>query len=431
MAIEMPHTGQGQELKPRLPRKFPRRKLLAAAGAAAAFGTAYGIGKAFSIPMPGIAKDGNGDGSSPSNNPGDGNGNQQIGADSTPTATITPEHTPTVTSTEVVRDPSSLRELAKKSGLTVGCELTGNWFSDAKWKEIVGNQFNVGQIEWGLHWNEVEPAKGKFDFSVVDRLVDFGRKNDMKLSGQNLIWGNQNFIPKWLSNGNFSRDEMETIFRNHISQIIRRYKGVVDEWVVVNEAYKYPDRVRKEDIFMDTLGRDYIRIAFDEAKKSNSDATLIYNDTHNDMGNGVTTKLNKGIIESLRAAGFVDDKFVLGVQGHKKGGVNFSTMDVTDTLRSYGIDRIKLTEFDVDMTGVQGSVEERGEIEAQKYSSFLHAVYDSGLCRDFSFQGIGDKNNWLVRGGSPDASPTMFDDNLNPKPAFRAVQDFLANIVSK
>lgn len=69
MAIEMPHQGQGQELKPRLPRKFPRRRLLAATGAAAAVGTAYGIGKAFGIPIPGISRDGNGDSTGSNGNP--------------------------------------------------------------------------------------------------------------------------------------------------------------------------------------------------------------------------------------------------------------------------------------------------------------------------------------------------------------------------
>lgn len=344
------------------------------------------------------------------------------------TQKVTPVPTETKSPiSERKRDPNSLQELAKNAGKSVGIPISGWWFNNPKWREIVRNEFDTGVIEYGLHWNEVEPERERLDFSIFDRLVKFGKDNGMKLRGHALLWGNQSFFPKWLVNGNFTAQEMESIIRSRISQIVTKYKGVIDEWVVVNEAYKAPLRVRKEDIFFDALGRDYVRIAFDEARKANPDATLIYNDTLNHSSTGLSfVQLNRDILRMLDNEGLIDDKFALGVQGHIRGE-NPVPRDVTDTLKSYGI-RIMLTECDIDMSKVEGTTEERNVIQAERMTQFLEEVENSGACNDYTFWDIGDKNSWLVKGGSPNADPTMYDNDLNPKPARAAVQTFFSNI---
>lgn len=336
---------------------------------------------------------------------------------------------PSTNITEKTRDQNSLAELAERAGKTVGVDLTGWWFNDPKWREIVGSEFNVGAIEHGLHWSDIEPEQGKLDFSIADRMAKFGKESGMKLRGYHLLWGNQKFLPDWLKNGNFSAPEMEEVIRNHISQIMTRYRGSIDEWVVVNEPYKTPLRIRSDDVFFDKLGKDYVRIAFDEARKVDPNARLILNDTQNHSTTGLSfVHLDKEIIAMLSAAGLVNDKFALGIQGHIKGSSPLP-QDVTETLKGYGVKTI-LSECDVDMTDVAGSPQQRNSIQSERLAQFLEAVEASGTCSDYTFWGIGDKNSWLEKGGKPDADPTIYDDNLNPKPALAATKAFFLNITS-
>lgn len=133
----MPHTGQGQELKPRLPRKFPRRRLLAAAGAAVAGATIYGIDKTFGIPIPGIAKDGDSGGTGSKNLlPG-----ETQTAIETATATSTPEPTNTP---ESKYSPDSFRERIKPLNKQIGTSVdVGEDVNLLAYQRVAGENFNM------------------------------------------------------------------------------------------------------------------------------------------------------------------------------------------------------------------------------------------------------------------------------------------------
>ena len=65
----------------------------------------------------------------------------------------------------------------------------------------LAKRLHVNTIEIPVQWQTVEPAQGKFDFSVVDGLVAGARKNDLRLI---LAWfgGFKNaamhFAPAWV-----------------------------------------------------------------------------------------------------------------------------------------------------------------------------------------------------------------------------------------
>ncbi len=56
----------------------------------------------------------------------------------------------------------------------------------------------------------------------------------------------------------------------------------------------------------------------------------------------------------------------------------------------------------------------------------LEACLESGVCKGFIVWGLGDEDSWLETFQAlPNADPTMYDDNLQPKPACDAVYDTL------
>lgn len=95
-------------------------------------------------------------------------------------------------------------------------------------------------------------------------------------------------------------------------------------------------------------------------------------------------------------------------------------------MQSYGVP-VLVTEFDVDLQNVTGSQDDRYALQAQVYKDMLTAALNSGVCKSFNVWGIGDKNSWLIKNkGETNAAPTMYDDGLNPKPAYYAIRDVLS-----
>lgn len=320
----------------------------------------------------------------------------------------------------VVADDVPLRQLADAAGIAIGCELTGGQFDNRTWQTIVGREFNLAIIVWGVNgWGTNEPQRGQFTFKVADRLVAFARRNGMRMRGQALVSTASYANAQWL-NG-LSADDLAQALRNHVGQVIGHFKGIVQEWTVVNEPYQPP--YRQNDPFYTALGYDYIDMAFQAAREADPAATLIYNDSQNHFAKGINTQLTHDIVQRLAAKGLLD---AVGLQMHIDASKLPATDDVIATMQSYGLP-VCVTEFDVDMQRVSGSRDERFALQAQVYRDMLTAALTSGVCKSFTTWGIGDKDSWWVRDrGEPDAAATLYDDDLNPKPAYYAVRDVLS-----
>lgn len=126
------------------------------------------------------------------------------------------------------------------------------------------------------------------------------------------------------------------------------------------------------------------------------------------------------IVTRLKSKGLIDG---VGLEMHLDGTKQFTKQDVIATMKSYGVP-VYVTEIDVDLAHVPGTREERYAHQAQVYGNMLAACLESGVCKSFAVWGIGDKYSWLERNSS-NADATLFDDELNPKPAYLALLDIL------
>ena len=126
--------------------------------------------------------------------------------------------------------------------------------NDSKSKKIVINQFNSITPENSLKWMFIQPSPNYFNFTVADKYVDFGIKNNMHIVGHALIWHSQ--LADFMHNIE-SKAEMTKHFENHINTVVSRYKGKINAWDVVNEAFN-EDGSMRESIFYKLLGKNYI-----------------------------------------------------------------------------------------------------------------------------------------------------------------------------
>ncbi len=341
-----------------------------------------------------------------------------------PVPSISPPPTnsssPTLPSTDSTSAPEvlTLRQLAERKQIQIGCSLNTRCFSYTEWKEIVGREFNAAHVYWTLRWRDIETQRGHINFTQADEQVQFARSKNMVVFGHPLVFTSYGDRPDWLAGSPLSRSDLTTILRNHITQVMGHYKGQINTWVVLEDAYlkQYND----DDFLYDIFGYDYIDLVFQIARETDPSASLLYNDNDNHTSTGITTQLTHQIIKRLKAKRLIDG---VGLEMHLNAMQPYTKQDVIDTMKSYGVP-VYITEIDVNLANVQGTQEARYAKQATIYKEMLEASLESGVCKSFSVWGIGDKYSWL-RDSSSIADPTLFDDNLKPKPAYFALRDVL------
>ncbi|CAG2178782.1 unnamed protein product [Oppiella nova] len=124
-----------------------------------------------------------------------------------------------------------LRDHAKQK--YIGSGITYDDFSDEKYVEILGQEFNcvsAGDIIWG----HLEPVRGQYNWGPVDKAVAYAEQHNMTIRGHNLIWHEQ--LPSYIAGLEGKKAELEQVIKDHINTVVGHFKGKIYAWDVVNEA---------------------------------------------------------------------------------------------------------------------------------------------------------------------------------------------------
>jgi endo-1,4-beta-xylanase len=342
--------------------------------------------------------------------------------------------------------PTSLKA-AYKGDFVIGAainaaQITGQ---DAGGDAIITTQFNSISPENVLKWLIVHPQPDKYDFTLADQYVAFGRKHHMFIVGHNLVWHNQ--VPAWVfhdANGNLlTRDALLARMRDHIHTVVGRYKGKIQSWDVVNEALN-EDGTMRQSPWLKIIGDDYIEKAFTYAHEADPQAQLTYNDYN--LENEPKRNGAIALVKKLQAEGIPIT--TVGIQDHDH--LNWPSTDQEDAaISAFGALGLKvaITEFDInvlpnagrqptaDVTlsiaqnkalnpyadGLPDSIQQ--QLAARYADLFRVFLKHRGVVTRVTFWNVTDGdswlNNWPVEGRTN--YPLLFDRTGQPKPAFDAV----------
>jgi endo-1,4-beta-xylanase len=342
--------------------------------------------------------------------------------------------------------PTSLKA-AFKGDFVIGAALNAAQISgtDARGDAIVTTQFNSISPENCLKWLLVHPQPDKYDFTVADQYVAFGRKHHMFIVGHNLVWHNQ--VPAWVfhdADGNLlTRDALLARMRDHIHTVVGRYKGKIQSWDVVNEALN-EDGTMRQSLWFRIIGDDYIEKAFTYAHEADPQALLTYNDYN--LENEPKRNGAIELVRKLQAKGI--PIAIIGLQNHDN--LTFPSVAQEDAtisaFEALGL-KVVISELDINVLpkgGLQPTADVNLKVQpsegldpyanglpdavqqqlAARYADLFRVfLKHRGTITRVTFWNVSDGDSWLndwpVQGRKN--YPLLFDRAGQPKPAFDAV----------
>ncbi|HKQ04378.1 MAG TPA: endo-1,4-beta-xylanase [Blastocatellia bacterium] len=314
-----------------------------------------------------------------------------------------------------------LRVAADKRGFYVGAAVAAAPLrNEEPYQDTLRCEFNIIVAENAFKWDAIHPAQGTYNFADTDALVAFAEANHMRIRGHTLVWHNQ--LPGWLTGGNFTRDEVIGLLRDHISTVMGRYKGRVLAWDVVNEAIDdATGGLRTSSFWYQRIGPDYVRMAFEFAREADPAAKLYYNDYNaEDMGQKADTVY--ALLRDLKAGGVPVDG--VGWQMHVVNGfrITDANRQNAERLQSLGLEMM-VTELDVRARLPLSAADQ--QTQAESYGEVADFCLRQPNCKALVMWGFTDRYSWVpgVFAGMGDA--LIFDATYQPKPAYQSLQAVL------
>ena len=326
-------------------------------------------------------------------------------------------------------EEETLRSLADKNNIYIGAILNSQWFGGGlpgNYEQIHKTQFNIVVAENEMKFDATEPSEGQFNYNNGDKMVKYAQQNGMRVRGHALAWHSQ--VPGWVNQkygGN--KKELLRVLKNHIEKVVGHWKGQVAEWDVVNEAISNNEpQWRTGSVWYQGIGPEFIDSAFVWTHAVDPDAELCYNDYN--LEQGVNPKAKAGfLLEQVKrwVANGIPIHCV-GSQTH----VEDTTTDKhfigsPDSLRSLAKElaklnvKLKITELDIGFkSGINVSKSDL-ERQGQTFRQYLDIVLEEPNADTYLIWGVSDKWSWL--GGLNRQKGLIYDDNLQPKPAFDSI----------
>jgi len=305
---------------------------------------------------------------------------------------------------------------------------------------LAKTHFNFWTPENCMKPAPIHPQEDEWRFERADALVDWCVQNAIQIHGHTLVWHSQ-------TNDWFWRDGEKDLtierMKRHIHTLVGRYKGKIHSWDVVNEAINDRGDPTTENLrgsgWLNTIGPEFISLAFKFAHEADPDAVLYYNDYNIERGDKHSSSM-------LLLKRLIDDGAPIhgvGIQGHwSTNNVPFEEIDkAISDYASLGL-KVSITELDVTIRGASGGQfgrrfgrrrqvtppsEEDLEKQAEAYDK-LFAIFKKheDKIERVTFWGLHDRRTW--RFGQ---HPLLFDGELQQKPAFDAVVDVVSQVKTK
>ncbi|MBJ7880681.1 endo-1,4-beta-xylanase [Gelidibacter salicanalis] len=300
--------------------------------------------------------------------------------------------------------------------------------NDAELQKTQKQNFNSITATNDMKMQSIIPTENNYNWKTVDTILNYAETHNQRLFGHNLIWHSS--TPEWVI-AKAEKDSLwlDSFMKEYITRYVGRYKGKVAAWDVVNEAFESKGGAYRETIWYNKLGKRYIADAFRYAHEADPDAVLFYNDFNIERD---TLKLNAmlKIVEEFKAEGVPISG--IGFQMHIR-------MDIPDETIAYALKKAAATGLQIHLSEVdiifnkhddtkEGGVEtystitdEMKKAQGEKYKKLVlmyREIVPKKQQYGITFWDFTDRDTWIRGFFNIQDWPSLYDDNLQPKPAY-------------
>jgi endo-1,4-beta-xylanase len=329
----------------------------------------------------------------------------------------------------------------------IGTALNAGHYSgrDTATIRVIREQFNAVVAENCMKPGPIHPREGVYNFAPADQFVEFSEKNHLFITGHCLIWHSQS--PYWFFTDslgkNVSRDVLIARMKEHISTVVGRYKGRVKGWDVVNEAIDEDGTYRKTK-FLEIIGEDYVRLAFQFAHDADPEAELYYNDyslANSEKRNGAVALVKKLKEQGAQVDG-IGEQCHIGldypeISEFEKSIAAFAALGVKVLITEMDISVLPMPdnrvgadisanfEYKKKLNPFSGGLPDsvNTALENRYFDFFRLFLKHRNVISRVTLWGVNDaqswKNNWPVRGRTD--YPLLFDRKNQPKPVVQKI----------
>ena len=325
-------------------------------------------------------------------------------------------------------DKNTLRHYAELCGKYVGTALA-TYKGLQSDRDEAGRQFNMMVCENEMKMDALQPSQGSFSYGGADNLVSHAQRNNMAIRGHCLVWHQQQ--PTWLSSDgkkndkNWTRQQALDIMKDHITKVMKHFKGKVTEWDVVNECLDDDQSIirtnpngytLRQTVWQHAIGDDYIDSAFVYARRADPDAVLYLNDYDVELQGKAKAVAFRNLALRLKNKDIPIDG--VGLQCHFSIG-EVDSVKLASTVKRFGQDDLKCVITELDM-GIPSTSTANLVEQARLYRVITDIMLDNDNCPYMVIWGLKDNDSW--RSGS---NPLLYDSGMGKKPAWRAVRSAL------
>jgi hypothetical protein len=303
----------------------------------------------------------------------------------------------------------------------------------------------------GFYWTITEPTEGNFDYDAIDNIVGVPDLVDMgfKVKAHAMIYLNPLVVPDWVKGKSFS--ELNTTVYTHVYTLVSAYADEIDIWNVINEASGVGANLGMDHDQMLAL----VKTGVEAIRDADPGSEILVNNGFSWFGEHIAhsfmfeeednyTMSVREYMDFLETMNL--DYDIVGQQMYDGGYVSFfeqagigsgapvGTFDmsfvseVLDTLEKYNRS-VHVTEQSVSGAWNESPAwKDVGywhgkwspEIQADFLTYFYTLVFSKPSAEAITWWDLDDIFPFMEAGA-------LFDKNLDPKPVFYALRDFIAN----
>ena len=134
--------------------------------------------------------------------------------------------------------------MAKKAGINFGTAIQPGDILDETKAKILKENFNTLVPENNMKMINIRPTKTLWNWSDMDKIVDFAQENKMRVRGHTFIWHQQNST---IVNSIRTKEDAFALIEENITKIINRIADEKTEIsVTTSEQRESNKKIRRE-----------------------------------------------------------------------------------------------------------------------------------------------------------------------------------------